>query len=280
LNLELPEAQILAKQMSYELRGKQIRSSQLQNYEKLQRTGFVNRDISAFVHLNHGRIESVVSRGNVIRVKLDNGFNLVLSPEYGGKIQYHREESRVPSKFHLKICFTDETFLTVVLSGMGIIQALSDSELGNSYVYKRDFSDKASPIHEAEFTFDHFSKEMSRKNVNIKAALVGKDAVVVGLSNSAFQDVIYRAGIHPKRKASSLNESEQGALYDAIKTLIKERIEAGGKDQFADLYGKQGTYTPRMGPNMKDTVCKVCGAKVEVLSLGGGQTYYCTKCQK
>ncbi len=280
MSLELPEAQILAKQMSHELRGKQILSSQLQNYEKLQRIGFVNKDISAFVHLNNGKIESVVSRGNVIRVKLDNGFNLILSPEYGGRIQYHKEEGGVPSKFHLKICFTDKTFLTVVLSGMGVIQALRDSELGNSYVYKRDFSDTASPASEAEFTFDRFSKEMSGKNVNIKAALVGKDAVVVGLSNSAFQDVIYRAGIHPKRKASSLNEREKGALYDAIKTMIRERIEAGGKDQFADLYGKQGTYAPRMGPNMKDTACKACGTKIEVLSLGGGQAYYCTKCQK
>ncbi len=280
MSLELPETRILARQMNGELRGKQIQNSQLQNYEKLQRIGFINRDTSVFNHLNNGRIESVKSRGNVIRVKLDNGFNLILSPEYGGKIQYHAEESTIPSRFHLKICFTDETFLTVVLSGMGVIQALRNSELGNSYVYKRDFSDTASPGNEVEFAFDRFSKEISGKNMNIKAALVGKDAVVVGLSNSAFQDVIYRAGLHPKRKASSLTENEQHALYDAIKALVRERIEAGGKDQFTDLFGKQGNYTPRMGPNMKDKACKACGTMIGVLSLGGGQTYYCPKCQK
>jgi formamidopyrimidine-DNA glycosylase len=133
---------------------------------------------------------------------------------------------------------------------------------------------------EVEFTFERFSKELTGKNVNIKAALVGKDAVVVGLSNSAFQDIIYRAGIHPKRKASSLNESERHAVYDATKLMIRDRIESGGKDQFTDLYGRQGNYASQMGPNMRDKTCKKCGTRVEALSLGGGKTYYCPSCQK
>lgn len=131
-----------------------------------------------------------------------------------------------------------------------------------------------------EFTFEQFAKELADKAVNIKAALVGKDAVVVGLSNSAFQDVIYRAKIHPKRKASSLTENEKHALYDTIKLVIQRRIQSGGKNQFVDLYGKQGSYTSAMGPNMKDSVCPACSAKAQKLSLGGGQIYYCPKCQK
>jgi formamidopyrimidine-DNA glycosylase len=279
LSVELPEAQILAKQMNEELRGKQIQTNQLQNYEKLQRIGFINRDISAFNQLNDGKIESVLSRGNVIRVKLDNGWNLILGPEYGGRILYQAKET-LPSKINLKLCFADKTMLTVSLTGMGAIQALKDSKLGNSYVYKRDFSAKASPLEETEFTFDRFSRELSDKNVNIKAALVGKDAVVVGLSNSAFQDIIYRAYIHPKRKASSLSETEKRALYYAAKHMIEERIKSGGKDQFTDLHGRRGNYTPQMGPNMRDKTCKTCDTKVEGISLGGGQTFYCPSCQK
>jgi formamidopyrimidine-DNA glycosylase len=92
---------------------------------------------------------------------------------------------------------------------------------------------------------------------------VGKDAVVVGLSNSAFQDVLYRAQIHPKRKASELSEGEKRALYDAIKLVVQRRIQSGGKRQFVDFYGKQGSYMPTMGPNMKDNSCPVCSAKVQ-----------------
>jgi formamidopyrimidine-DNA glycosylase len=279
MSIELPESHILAKQMNKELRGKQIGFCQLQDYQKLQRIGFINKNLSDFDRIAGGRIESVVSRGNVIRVKLDNSMNLLLAPEYGGRILYHMKESIVPAKFNLKLGFSDNTTLTVVLTGMGVIQALKDDELEHSYVYRRDFSHVASSTDDREFTLERFSKELTDKNVNIKSALVGKDAVVVGLSNSAFQDIIYRARIHPKRKASGLIESEKRALYNAITLVVQERIQSGGKNQFIDLYGKQGSYTPAMGPNMKKQACPTCGTKVEKISLGGGQTYYCPKCQ-
>ncbi len=280
MSIELPEAQILAKQMTENLLGKQIKSFQLQNYQKLQRIGFMNKDINAFDRLVHRKIESVTSRGNVIRVKLNLGVNLILAPEYGGRILYHTIGSTVPEKFHLKLDFDDNTSLTVALTGMGVIEALDDDELKRSYIYKRDFSDVVSPLDEAEFTFGWFSKELIQKAVNVKSVLVGKGAVIVGLSNSAFQDILYRAKIHPKRKASELSEGERRALYDAIKHVIHERIRLGGKDQFLDFCGKQGDYTPAMGPNVNGKTCPECGTSIEKLGLGGGQVYFCPKCQK
>ncbi len=280
MSIELPEAIILSKQMGQELQGKEIDGYILQNCDKMQKIGFINKNASDFNKLLGGKIESSVSRGNVIRLKLDKGMNLLLAPEYGGKILYHTKEPASAPKFHLKLVFKDGSALTVTLTGMGVIHALRDQELEDSYVYRRDFSDTASPADEEEFTFERFSKELAGKKVNIKAVLVGKDAVVVGLSNSVFQDILYRAKIHPKRKASELTEIQRRALYDAIKLLIQERIELGGKNQFTDIYGKQGRYAPAMGPNMKDKNCPTCGAKIEALSLGGGQTFYCPSCQK
>ena len=121
---------------------------------------------------------------------------------------------------------------------------------------------------------------MHDKNKQIKPLLVGKEAQLVGLSNSAYQDIINRAGIHPKRRASELSKDELRALYDAIKVVIEERLRLGGKDRFTDLYGKPGGYTPAMGPNMKDQNCPKCGTPIEKLSHGGGHVYLCPKCQK
>jgi formamidopyrimidine-DNA glycosylase len=280
LSIELPEAYILAKQMNTELQGKRVASCHLQSYQKLQKIGFVNKDITAFDRLSNGKVEAVSSRGNVIRLKLDNEMNLILAPEYGGRILYHAKGATVIEKLHLKLNFNDGSALTVALTGMGVIQALKDDELEQSYVYKRDFSEVASPVDEAEFTFGSFSKQLTGRSVNVKSVLVGKDAVIVGLSNSAFQDILYRAKIHPKRKASELTENEKHVLYDAIKWVIQQRIHLGGKDQFIDFYAKQGGYTPAMGPNMKDKTCHLCRTPIEKVSLGGGQVYFCPKCQK
>ncbi len=279
MSIELPEAKILAEQMNKELLGKRIKSYHLQDYERLQRIGMLDKDVKSFDQLVNGKIEFVLSRGNVIRVKLNNGMNLIIAPEYGGKVFYHTSEKTVPSKFHLKVDFSDDTVLTVRLTSMGLIHALKDNDLERSYVFRRDFnSEIPSPIDE-ELTFERFSKLLADNNRMLKSVLVGKDAVVVGLSNSAFQDILYRARLHPKRKASDLNKDERRILYDAIKFVLKERIRLNGKDQFHDLYGNQGGYSPAMGPNMKQQACPVCGTSIEKLSVGGGHVYFCPKCQ-
>ena len=110
--------------------------------------------------------------------------------------------------------------------------------------------------------------------------LVGKDAVVVGLSNSAFQDVLYRAGIHPKRRASELSPDETEALYEALRHVVEERLRLGGKAGFRDLYGHPGDYESAMGPGMKDSDCPICGSPIRKLSLGGGEVFLCPGCQR
>ncbi len=279
MSIELPEATILAEQMNKELLGKHIKSYHLQDYERLQRIGMLSKDITSFDQLVNRKIESVISRGNVILVKLDNEINLILAPEYGGKIFYHKSEKVIQSKFHLKVDFSDNTVLTVRLTSMGLIYAMKDDDLEHSYVFRRDFNSQVlSPIDE-EFTFERFSKLLTENNRMLKSVLVGKDAIVVGLSNSAFQDIIYRAGLHPKRKAAELKKDKRRSLHDAIRLVLKERIRLKGKDQFYDLYGNQGGYTPAMGPNIQGQTCPLCGTSIEKLSVGGGDTYFCPKCQ-
>ena len=147
MSIELPEAKILADQMNKELRGKLIKSYHLQDYERLQKIGMMDKDLKSFECLVNRKIESVSSRGNAIRLKLSNEMNLILAPEYGGKIFYHKNEKAVPSKFHLKVDFSDKTALTVRLTSMGLIHAMKDHELEHSYVYRRDFNpDVISPI--------------------------------------------------------------------------------------------------------------------------------------
>ncbi len=280
MSIELPEAHILSQQMNQVLIGKVVQTYELQNCQNLQKLGCVTRDTSAFDRLVGGKIVSVMSRGNVILSELSNGWDLVLAPEYGGIVQFHANQNSVPSKFHLKLGFEDGTALTVSLTGLGCIQSVVEADLEYNYLYRRDFSEIISPLDTEKFTQENFLAKLAEKNQNVKAALVGKTAAVVGISNSAFQDIIYRAKIHPKRNTASLSSQEKTVLYKAINDLIQERIQKGGKNQFTDLYGKQGTYVPLMGPNMKEHNCPACNALIEKISHGGGQVYLCPICQK
>jgi formamidopyrimidine-DNA glycosylase len=163
---------------------------------------------------------------------------------------------------------------------MGVIQVRKDDELDSSYVYKRDFDSTKLSAAEEEFTFEQFSGRMAEHNKMLKSVLVGKDAILVGISNSTFQDILYRARIHPKRRASELEADEMRSLYDTILFVFNERIRLNGKDNFRDLHGKQGGYVPAMGSNMKQQSCPECGTPIEKLSHGGGHVYLCPNCQK
>ena len=279
MSVELPEAKILAEQMNQKVLGKQVKTCQTQESKGLQRIGMLEPDLTVFDNLVGTKIEQVTARGNVIVVKFDNNMDLVIGLEYGGELFYHENEDDV-SRFHVKLGFTDNTALTVRLISMGVIQLLSDDSLNSSYVYKRDFDYTKLSAPDKEFTFQTFSAKLSEKNKMLKAVLVGKDAIVVGISNSTFQDILYRAKLHPKRKSAELSHEETKRLYDAIRYVIKERIRLKGKEDFQDMYQKHGSYTPAMGPHMKQQNCPECGTPIQKLSHGGGHVYLCPSCQK
>jgi formamidopyrimidine-DNA glycosylase len=278
MSIELPEAKILTDQMNQQVLGKYVESCQTHESKGLQRIGMLESDLTVFNQLVGAKIEQAVSRGNVIVVKFDNKMDIVIGLEYGGELFYHKNSNDV-SRFHLKINFTDNTALTIRLTGMGVIQLLKDDSLENSYVYKRDFDFTKLSSLDNDFTIQRFSKMFSQLNKALKTALVGKDAIVVGISNSTFQDILYRARLNPKRKASGLSEDEIQRLFDTIKFVVTKRIKLNGKEHFQDIYQKHGKYIPSMGPNMKDQKCPECGTTIQKLSYGGGHIYLCPSCQ-
>jgi formamidopyrimidine-DNA glycosylase len=266
--------------MKNTLIGNKIKSCDIQDSEKLQNIGFMNNNLDDYRRLVGCEVKEITHRGNTIRIQMNKKMNLVLCPDYGAKIHFHENSSTLPKKYHLKIEFWGGKFLTIRQTGMGLVYSATDKETAELYVVKRDFSDTPTPVGEHDFTYERFTKLLDAKKQNIKSSIVGKTAVVVGISNAAFQEIIYKAGIHPKRNTSTFTSDEKRALYDSIKEILNERICAGGKDNWLDLFGEQGRYTPLMGSNMKDESCPACDSKIEKISHGGGYVYYCPRCQK
>lgn len=280
MSVELPEAQILTEQLTRSLLGKKIKSYDIQDSEKLQKIGFMNKHLKEYDRLVGCQVKSVSCRGVTIRVQMNKKMNIVLCPDYGAKIFYHEDESSLPKKHHIKIEFSDGTYFTVRQTGMGLVYSATDKETEELYVIKRDFSDTPSPVGEQDFTFERFVELLDVKGQNVKAAIVGKTAIVVGLSNAAFQEIIFKAGIHPKRNTSTFTADEKRNVYDSMKEVLNERICSGGKGNWLNLYGEPGRYTPVMGPNIKDKNCSACGAAIEKIAHGGGHVYFCPSCQR
>jgi hypothetical protein len=153
MSVEAAEAKILADQMQKNLIEKKVAKKFLKDYERLQKIGFINKDLSKYDNLVGGMVDSVKYRGNSVVVKLDNNWNLLIGPEYGGRIRYHRPSEDVED-FHLKIDFMDGSVLSIRLTNMGVLQVAQDQDLEKLYLYKRDFSETPSPL-DPDFSYEY-----------------------------------------------------------------------------------------------------------------------------
>jgi formamidopyrimidine-DNA glycosylase len=279
MSIEMPEATIVARQLDPAIRGRVVAGFELRGCENFQRIGFMNRDSAAFARLAGLTVTGVDSRGNTMVVRLSDQQSVVVSPEYGGEVLFHENDRSLPARYHFKLDFTDGSALTVWIKTMGGVYATDDAGLAEHYLVRRDFDPSRTEPNDERLTFEVFSDLLAPATRQLKTVLVGKDAVVVGLSNSAFQDIIYRAGLHPKRRASDLSTGERRALYEAMRLVIDERLRLGGKTSFRDIYGVPGGYEPAMGPAFKNRPCPKCGTPIQKLAHGGGEVFVCPGCQ-
>ncbi|NIS79860.1 MAG: hypothetical protein GTO14_06575, partial [Anaerolineales bacterium] len=150
--IELPEAIIIARQISKELKGKQIVSGvRGSSPHKFAFTGkHSDEDFAAIV--KDKTIGTAQANGSVILTDLEPDY--VLSLGCGGeRILYHTSEKTLPKRHQLLLSFRDCIYLTVTISGWGEVRLLEQSEVSNHPHLKRD---AVSPLSDA-FTFAYFN---------------------------------------------------------------------------------------------------------------------------
>jgi formamidopyrimidine-DNA glycosylase len=139
-----------------------------------------------------------------------------------------------------------------------------------------------------EFDAAMLAKACAGKKTSLKAAL-SDQRVVAGLGNIYVCEALFRAGLSPKRQASTVadrqgkpNERAQ-RLVDAIRAVLMDAIEAGGSSlrdhrradgSLGDFQHKFQVYDREGAP------CPSCKGKIKRIVQAGRSTFYCPSCQK
>lgn len=118
-----------------------------------------------------------------------------------------------------------------------------------------------------------------KPSLSVKALLATQKRIP-GIGNGVLQDILFQAGIHPKRKLQSIGEEEKVRLYHSIKTTLKEMRDRGGRDTERDLFNRPGGYKTILSAKTIKYPCKRCGGTLVRESYLGGNVYYCPVCQK
>lgn len=113
----------------------------------------------------------------------------------------------------------------------------------------------------------------------LKTFIISKSGVP-GVRNGCFQDILFSAKIHPKRRARDVTSEEQIALHGALRQTIGQMTEIGGRDSERDLFGQSSGYRRLLDNRSVGKPCPSCGTVISKMSLLGGAAYYCPTHQR
>lgn len=272
---ELPEAFNVVRQMDSVLAGKYLLETNLSPAcASLVRQGFIN--LAAY-DLAGRQVVTVSSQGKWIFTKLDPDLYFLVALESGGKVLYHQTKDEAPTKFHVRMDFEGGQVLTVWIRGWGFAKAAWGKELDRlNYPGKLGLS----PLDPQEFTYGAFTAILERNATKMLKAVLMDQRQVAGIGNGYNQEILFRARLHPKRKAGSLSDTERQALYQVLMDTLQQAVQQRGSDREFDLYGIPGGYHRLLGEQMKGQPCPVCATKIEKINVAGGSVYICPNCQK
>ncbi|HEX9913927.1 MAG TPA: DNA-formamidopyrimidine glycosylase family protein [Candidatus Bathyarchaeia archaeon] len=269
--MELPEIVILSRQMDEALRDKTVARLEVANPKCL------NMPLDEFRSALVGRtVEAVEPRGKWVFISLDGGLTLLYNTGMGADTLYFKSEAEAPEKYHQKVVFSDGSGFTVRVYWFSYLHLVHKDRLGE---HRLTAGIGPSPLDPA-FTLSRFRELLDGKRRAVKGLLTDQ-RVLAGIGNVYIHDPLFLAGVHPLRKANTLTDAETGKLYDSIRMVLNESLEAGGLAYERNFYGEMGGYgkgSYRVAYKEGEP-CPVCGTAIEKIRMGSTSSYVCPRCQ-
>jgi formamidopyrimidine-DNA glycosylase len=140
----------------------------------------------------------------------------------------------------------------------------------------------AGGIEPLEVDLDRFTALFRGRKTPIKSALLNQ-SLLRGVGNIYADESLFRAGIRPRRRASTITRDQLGKLYVAVKEVLKEAIALGGSSisDYVDADGEEGFFQLQHRVYGREgEPCLVCKTPVKRTVIAGRSSHYCPKCQK
>jgi formamidopyrimidine-DNA glycosylase len=273
--IEIPEAVNLARQLTETIKNKKIKEV-IAGFSP-HKFAWYHGDPADYDNQLRGKtIGIAVPHGGLTEIPIDGG-KLLFGD--GVALRFHEKGQKRPSKHQLLIEFEDGTAVSASVQMYGGLWCFREGDFDNPY-YDVARS-KPSPL-SGEFDRKYFDSLINNSDIQKLSAkaFLATEQRIPGLGNGVLQDILFNAGIHPKRKLASLTDGEKNSLFLSVKSTLREMTGQGGRDTEKDLFGEPGGYKTRLCKNTLNRPCTVCGGKIIKQAYMGGSIYFCGGCQK
>ena len=272
--IELPEAHVLAEQIEQTLVGKIIRNAAANTHPH----GFATYtgDPASYNTMLAGKKITKAGADLGTSAIWDSNVEIICEDmllSISTPIKYHAPGEKLPAKHQLLLEFEDGSHMSCTVQMWGSMLCVPYME--NAERRKQG----PSPLTDA-FDKEYFNSLWDSVKPTMSAkAFLATEKRIPGLGNGVLQDILFNAGIHPKRKLQTVSSEEKDKLFSSVKFTLKEMKDRGGRDTEKDLFNQKGGYQTILSSRTLIYPCRVCGNGLKREAYLGGNIYYCSVCQ-
>ncbi len=132
------------------------------------------------------------------------------------------------------------------------------------------------------FTASSLADVLQGRRAPVKAVLLDQRRVA-GIGNIYADEALWRARVHPRRPASSLDRDEVRRLHRAVRHVLRRGIDLQGSSlrDYAAPDGSSGAMQDEFAVYGRGgEPCLRCGTPIERLVVAGRGTWVCPSCAK
>ena len=136
------------------------------------------------------------------------------------------------------------------------------------------------PLSEA-FTPEALARLLTGRARQIKPFLLDQSQIA-GIGNIYADESLFRAGIHPLRRADSVTPEEVARLHAAIQAVLELGIEHGGTSfsRHQDIWGQAGWNREHLQVyDRAGDPCLRCGTQIARIVVAQRSAHFCPTCQ-
>jgi formamidopyrimidine-DNA glycosylase len=267
---ELPEVETIRRSLTQRVRGARVEAVSVRE-RRLRRP--LSPDFEAL--LIGRRIGDIDRRGKYLLFRLDDGRTWLVHLGMSGRLALTVRDAPLQPHDHVVVDF--DAVQRLVFHDprrFGLMRIGRESDL--------DELDNVGPDPLAEPRTPTAWRALVRgRRLPIKNLLMDQ-RVWAGIGNIYASEMLFRAGIRPRRGASRLRRAELERLAAAMREVLEEAVRLGGSSisDFADADGRPGYFQIHHAVYDRDgQPCPRCGAIIRRVVLSGRSSFYCPRCQ-
>ncbi|MGD9764088.1 MAG: bifunctional DNA-formamidopyrimidine glycosylase/DNA-(apurinic or apyrimidinic site) lyase [Candidatus Binatia bacterium] len=227
------------------------------------------------VRLRTRAIDAIDRRGKYLLFDLDDGAALLVHLGMSGSLEL--AEATLPFAAHDHVAIALDRGMRLVFNDprrFGLLQVGHRSTLAEWCGVGRDAL--ADPPGLEDWRALTRGRRLPIKNLLMDQRVLG------GIGNIYANEMLFQAGIRPRRRAASLSRNQLVRLGEAMQAVLARALALGGSSisDYRDANGRRGNFQIHHAVyDRAGQPCVACGAPIKCIVLSGRSTFYCPRCQ-